>query len=1128
MPDNPILDYRFQGGTAQNADGSRRSDVRNCTMENINVALPGWQRLRSALRFAGPGSVVQIDPQPELSESPVFSLELAICPESGAARMNLVEGQSLPVSFYLAKRSNSYRLFGAVQTERGWIGIDSGSTTIALNRWHAVAMVFSGDAILLLHQGSVVTRRLLQPEETIIPAGDGGLFLGTWVDGRRNQFEGSIGALRAWSAIPPDLVQTCRQADHAGVGAIESKYLDLGGPRSFLRDPTGAERTIVGGRMRNYQGGSIYWSPETGAHEVRGAILQKYRGLRGPAGSLGFPLADEANSRSANARKSRFQNGAIYWSGATGAHALTGLMFARYVDLEEDAATGSGGLLGLPISDERQTNPGRRIQFQNGNLYWSSAAGAFEVHGAILAKYEQLQGPSGIQGLPLSDEEDVLGRGGTSIGKMSRFEGGTIYWSPRTGALEVHGEIRGLLESGQGLITSLGFPITDEVHNSGGQIRYNDFERGIIFWTPGRGAQAVTSLTLFLGKVSTSEIDDGMSSPFTRDKSAEVYTKITVLANGRTLLRNQRSPRSGHSGTTHDINRTLVITPVHAQTTIQLDIKVWDHDALSADDYLGGRSAIFNISNTFGLQGAAGHLYGDMPATDKGGDAPSLNSIRFTYSISIQAVGDRPAHFRNRSFWRSDNFPTSTLSRQQYADCFRDVEIATNTFDRIINPFDTAYYELAFRSVAATGNCFGISLEALYASKGLSPFVEPLHNWRLARDDVVDTTPETVLAGPKKIINDKHGFQLGASAIDWIISRVASTEVIRPTRVYDRVKIEMARGNNPVLCMNDLDAGKGHCVLPYRHQDGDGSRANPHKIFVADPNVVWRERPDDPSTIEIFNDETFRFVSNGVEEYASNRIVSGILPGTLLVEIPFSRLCTRPRTPFWEVLMALSALVGLFVVVAGDAQAEQITVDGHNSMRRRNGRRRMIPLGTSGLARIPLFETQTPMPYLFARRGKSPDRIELTVEFRGGGNYQQLFSTARTTCHLVSAGRSGVRDTITLAGLSGASPSLEATTSTGNRTLKVNMMRQLDVDGKYRRGWQLNVALASGDRSLVSVSQEGRTLLVRQPGPVRPLRVNLKSSVDGRIRQRSVTVRPEAPEETLEFSPLIGQTLIRG
>ncbi len=76
---------------------------------------------------------------------------------------------------------------------------------------------------------------------------------------------------------------------------IGAHYAELGGSRgSYLSDPVGGEYPTAGGGMaQDFRGGAIYWSPQTGAYAVRGAILEHYKALGGPAGALDYPTSDE-------------------------------------------------------------------------------------------------------------------------------------------------------------------------------------------------------------------------------------------------------------------------------------------------------------------------------------------------------------------------------------------------------------------------------------------------------------------------------------------------------------------------------------------------------------------------------------------------------------------------------------------------------------------------------------------------------------------------------------------------------------------------------------------------------------------------------------------------------------------
>ena len=79
------------------------------------------------------------------------------------------------------------------------------------------------------------------------------------------------------------------------MSAIDDKYIQLGGPSSFLGHPTRDEMPCKDGVGRNrlYQRGSIFWHPETGAHETHCGIYSRWVELEYERGCLGYPISDE-------------------------------------------------------------------------------------------------------------------------------------------------------------------------------------------------------------------------------------------------------------------------------------------------------------------------------------------------------------------------------------------------------------------------------------------------------------------------------------------------------------------------------------------------------------------------------------------------------------------------------------------------------------------------------------------------------------------------------------------------------------------------------------------------------------------------------------------------------------------
>lgn len=92
---------------------------------------------------------------------------------------------------------------------------------------------------------------------------------------------------------------------------IDQKYQNMGGPSSLLGEPTGAETIAPDGvgHFRYFRGGVIYWSPQTGAHEIHGSILNKWAQLNWEKGPLGYPTSDVI--RISNGVGNYFQHGYI-------------------------------------------------------------------------------------------------------------------------------------------------------------------------------------------------------------------------------------------------------------------------------------------------------------------------------------------------------------------------------------------------------------------------------------------------------------------------------------------------------------------------------------------------------------------------------------------------------------------------------------------------------------------------------------------------------------------------------------------------------------------------------------------------------------------------------------------------
>ena len=151
------------------------------------------------------------------------------------------------------------------------------------------------------------------------------------------------------------------------------------------------------------------------------------------------------------------------------------------IDQKYLALGGDGGLLGKARGPEQPCPDGQGHfrHFEGGSIYWHPNVGAFEVHGSILAKWASLGWERSLLGYPVTDETKTP----DGVGRFNHFQGGSIYWHPKTGAFEVHGGIRAKWASLGWERSWLGYPLSDELP-TGGNARFTRFQGGTIYWTP--------------------------------------------------------------------------------------------------------------------------------------------------------------------------------------------------------------------------------------------------------------------------------------------------------------------------------------------------------------------------------------------------------------------------------------------------------------------------------------------------------------------------------------------------------------------------------------------------------------------------------------------------------------------
>ena len=149
-------------------------------------------------------------------------------------------------------------------------------------------------------------------------------------------------------------------------GSIQQAWVGRGAENGFLRFPTSDELQASGGAFQAFQGGRVYWSPNSGARWIRGSTLEAFIGAGAEKGPLGYPTNNELQATGGAWQP--FQKGRIYWSPGTGARWIDGALLQTWVGQGAE-----NGPLGYPTSDPRRVSGGTRVDFQRGSLTLNSA-----------------------------------------------------------------------------------------------------------------------------------------------------------------------------------------------------------------------------------------------------------------------------------------------------------------------------------------------------------------------------------------------------------------------------------------------------------------------------------------------------------------------------------------------------------------------------------------------------------------------------------------------------------------------------------------------------------------------------------------------------------------------------------
>ena len=174
------------------------------------------------------------------------------------------------------------------------------------------------------------------------------------LDGTRNDvtisgdsFRWAFGLRSNWFTIDPT--------------PIISRWTSIGGTQSPLGQVESKEYRVTNGAAQVFDRGRIFYSPRTGARELYGPILARYRRLGGPGSDLGLPRT--AVKEKSTGHRATFQGGVVYSNRATGTVPLIGRIAKRY--LRYGGVTSD---LGWPTGTNFNIPRGERADFEHGYI----------------------------------------------------------------------------------------------------------------------------------------------------------------------------------------------------------------------------------------------------------------------------------------------------------------------------------------------------------------------------------------------------------------------------------------------------------------------------------------------------------------------------------------------------------------------------------------------------------------------------------------------------------------------------------------------------------------------------------------------------------------------------------------
>jgi hypothetical protein len=783
--------------------------------------------------------------------------------------------------------------------------------------------------------------------------------------------------------------------------------------------------------------------------------------------------------------------------------------------------------LGLPVAEAElaPSGGGVRQRFDKGEIYWRADIGAHALWGPIWTRWLESGGTSGPQGYPLGDVA-LVGNTGWEIGE---FEDGTMYNVP--GSLHAHvvrGEIAKAYEATfGGPFGFLGFPAGNEKQTATGGW-YQDFEHGVLVWFPAghqyEGAHAYRGAELRLSYASIA----GDQGPIEGDRDLYirgVIERIDYPGAPAVSVMNRGFPYEG--GDYDDPSHTFaphveqIAEVMRGSMEFQVMFASYDKD----DGALGGSEQTGTVNH--GLVhppwNEAPYNWDPRPAytvDNLWGFEDAAEQTQYKLLINYKIVQpalpyDESLAFRQQWWWKVNNFDTERISVSQYARAYADVDptarwLTPDVFELASNTWEATFYHLFVKGIGQEGNCYGMSVEAIYAMKQLSIFTEPVYQYGTPNPDKSgDHYGEPTPGADDDLINEfnvRHASQLGAPVIDWFLRLFGQGLTHNPIAVFENSLAAYERGDWPVLNFSRFWGNRAHTVLPIAWNRGTEESPLPEgvygEIYIADPFHEWDRdgKGDDwdgKYKVIVYNDNRFEY---------DGTWAGGDWIDSRMYWIPWSRLNGVPNTPGLGLLMEV-AQSGL-ALFAGDANLLQVTdADGRRlfaagltgAPRSWNDLERDTALRIPGLVPVPLYGAagEAPGPTLLHATGTG---VSHTYHIAGtGGTYRWGVRTPAMSA-VVMARSSAVADLITAEYLGTADRAVSFSVPAGGANKTVSFI--LNGLPRADRGKQFvadALSVVPTQKVSAQLRDGGRELLIVNSGQQTNVRIRVRPEPDAAL-----------------------------